>query len=85
VSFVKKSDVKNHLSTHNRNGIHLHRPPSQPDATGFSEEQSASADSSPIESTVSQPSSSGVEAGQNKTQTDSGQVVTSAKSKSTRA
>ncbi len=33
---IKKIDVKNHLSARLRQGNHLHRPASQPDATGFS-------------------------------------------------
>lgn len=36
MSLIKKSDVKNHLSSHHRKGIHLTRQTSQPDATGFS-------------------------------------------------
>ncbi len=36
MSLIKKSDVKNHLSSHHRKAIHLTRQTSQPDATGFS-------------------------------------------------
>jgi wyosine [tRNA(Phe)-imidazoG37] synthetase (radical SAM superfamily) len=36
MSLIKKCDVKNHLSSRLRQGGHLHRPASQPDATGFS-------------------------------------------------
>lgn len=36
MSITKKSDVKNHLSARHRTEIHLYRPVSQPDATGFS-------------------------------------------------
>jgi hypothetical protein len=36
VSLIKKSDVKNHLSSRYRTKIHLCEPASQPDATGFS-------------------------------------------------
>ena len=36
MSLTKKSDVKNHLSARHRREIHLYRPVSQPDATGFS-------------------------------------------------
>lgn len=39
MSVIKKSDVKNHLATHDRKGIRLFRPASQPDATGFSGEE----------------------------------------------
>ncbi len=39
MSLIKQSDVKNHLSPRHRTRIHLAEPASQPDATGFSEEQ----------------------------------------------
>jgi len=39
MTLIKKADVKNHLSARRRTGIHLHRPESQPDATGFAEEE----------------------------------------------
>ncbi len=42
MSLIKKSDVKNHLSPGFQRGIHLVSPASQPDATGFSGEQSFS-------------------------------------------
>lgn len=45
MSLIKKSDVKNHLSSRHRRGLHLATPASQPDATGFSEEQSGGPDS----------------------------------------
>jgi hypothetical protein len=35
MSLIKKSDVKNHLSSRHNNHIHI-APASQPDATGFS-------------------------------------------------
>jgi hypothetical protein len=44
MSFVKKSDVKNHLSAHDRHGIHLCRPGSEPVATDFSDGESEHAD-----------------------------------------
>lgn len=44
VSLIKQSDVKNHLSSRHRTRIHLATPASQPDATGFSEEQSERTD-----------------------------------------
>lgn len=45
MSFTKKSDVKDHLSSRYRGGIHLApRRASLPDATGFSGEQSDRAD-----------------------------------------
>lgn len=40
MSLTKKSDVKNHLSSRHRRGIHLAPRASLPDATGFSGEQS---------------------------------------------
>jgi hypothetical protein len=45
VSLIKKTDVKNHLSPRHRRIIHLVVPASQPDATGFSGEQSDGPDS----------------------------------------
>jgi hypothetical protein len=45
VSLTKKSDVKNHLSRRHPTGIHIYQPASQPDATGFSGEESAHTDS----------------------------------------
>ncbi len=36
MSLIKKSDVKNHLSPRDLTKIHLCRPLSQPDATGYS-------------------------------------------------
>ena len=44
MSLVKRADVKNHLSARHRTDIHLTQPASQPDATGFAEEESAGAD-----------------------------------------
>ena len=64
MSLYKKSDVKNHLSPPYIRGIHLYRPVSQPDATGFSEEGSAHPDTAPdhgIDESKGQPSSSGRE------------------------
>jgi hypothetical protein len=40
MSLLINSDVKNPLSPRNHHGIHLCRPESQPDATGFSGEPS---------------------------------------------
>jgi hypothetical protein len=42
---IKKSDVKSHLSPRRYTGIHLHQAASQPDATGFSGEDSGKLDS----------------------------------------
>jgi hypothetical protein len=44
MSPLNKSDVKNHLSTHDRNGRSLHAVPSVADATGFSTEESGQAE-----------------------------------------
>ena len=40
MSLIKKADVKNHLSARHRTEIHLARPGSQSDATGFLHEES---------------------------------------------
>jgi hypothetical protein len=61
MSLVWKSDVKNHLSPHHQKGIHLDRPLSQPDATGFSVEEPACTDSN-LDGQLQQPSTSGPEA-----------------------
>jgi len=61
MSPIKKSDVKNHLSAHNRHGIHLYRPGSQPVPTDFSDGESerANADTNnPDEASLKQSSSS---------------------------
>jgi len=50
MSLIKKADVKNHLSARHRTEIHLARPESQSDATGFAHEESASEDSKVNES-----------------------------------
>ncbi len=39
MSLTKKSDAKNHLSARFRNEIHLDKPVSEPDATGFSQDE----------------------------------------------
>ena len=39
MSLIKKSDVKNHLSVRFRKEIHVDNQSSQPDATGFSEDE----------------------------------------------
>lgn len=78
MSVIKKSDVKNHLSTHNRNGIHLQRRASQPDATGFSGEQAGTADSnssSNVEDTRNRSVAGELENGPAKTGTDSSGVA----------
>src|SRR5580700_514214 len=61
---IKKRDVKNYFAARRHSGTHLHRPASQPDATGFSGEQSGRVDSNPgdsIAKTPSQPSSTRLE------------------------
>ncbi|HMG86164.1 MAG TPA: hypothetical protein VK574_10485 [Terracidiphilus sp.] len=45
MSLIKKADVKNHLSARHRSEIHLARPESQSDATGFAHEDSTGGDS----------------------------------------
>jgi hypothetical protein len=44
MSNIEKSDVKNHLSPRFRTQIHLCPPQSQPDATGFSNEEMTGAE-----------------------------------------
>jgi hypothetical protein len=61
MSLIKKSDVKNHLSAHHRTEIHLARPESQSDATGFAHEEGDAEDpkvSDPVEKPVVTPSPS---------------------------
>jgi len=50
MSLIKKADVKNHLSARHRTEIHLARPESQSDATGFAHEEYAREDSKVNES-----------------------------------
>ena len=88
MSLIKKSDVKNYLSSQKRNGIHLYRPVSQPDATGFSGDQSRHADSNEsnvVKETVNRPSTSGLKTSPTKTQLDSSDLVTLIDSKSAQA
>jgi len=88
MSLIKKSDVKNYLSSQKRNGIHLYRPVSQPDATGFSGDQSGRVDSDTTtakEEKVNRPSAVGLEVPSTKAQPDSNNVVTFVDSKSARA
>lgn len=44
MSPLNKSDVKSHLSTHDRNGRRLQVVPTVADATGFSSEESGNAE-----------------------------------------
>ena len=44
MTVIKKRDVKEYFASRKRGGIHLFRSTSQPDATGFSGEEAASAD-----------------------------------------
>jgi len=44
MSNIKQSDVKNHLSPRFNPKIHLCQPESEPDATGFSQEEPAGGD-----------------------------------------
>jgi len=84
MSLVKKSDVKNHLSPHHQKEIHLNRPLSQPDATGFSVEEPARTDSK-VEEQRQQPSSSGLEASPLAASPDSSNTVAPTVSKSAQA
>jgi len=88
MSLIKKNDVKNYLSSQKRKGIHLYRPVSQPDATGFSGDQSVPSDSIKTDAakvTVSRPSSSGLETPSTKAKPDSSHVLTLLESKSAQA
>ena len=51
MSNIKQSDVKNHLSPRFNPKIHLCPPESEPDATGFSEEEPAGAEANKNDST----------------------------------
>ena len=85
MSLIKKTDVKNHLSSRKHNGIHLYKPASQPDATGFSGEQSEHADSSSgnvVETAPNLPLSRGPQIVPARVQPDSDQLVTITESKS---
>ena len=87
MSLVKKSDVKNHLSRSHK-GIHLHRPESQPDATGFSDETSVSPTveaSRPTEESLEQPRSGELEAPLVETESASIQVTAAETSKKLQA
>jgi hypothetical protein len=64
MSLIKRADVKNHLSTRHRTEIHLHRPESQPDATGFAEEETVGADPrvhNPVQGPLNLPTPAGPE------------------------
>ena len=65
MSLIKKADVKNHLSTRHRTEIHLHRPESQPDATGFVEVETVGADpkvNNPVQDPLNLPTPAGPKA-----------------------
>lgn len=88
MSLIKKSDVKNHLVNRyrNRNGIHLQRPASQPDATGFSGEQSERADSNANVTVEEPPNGSSASGLENlPAKRDSSGPVTTTNSKSAQA
>ncbi len=64
MSNIKQSDVKNHLSPRFNPKIHLCPPESEPDATGFSQEEPAGAEANGNDSTenpLNLPSTSGRE------------------------
>jgi hypothetical protein len=85
MSFVKKSDVKNHLSAHNRHGIHLHRPGSQPVPTDFSDGKSEHADANinnPDGSPLKQSPSNAITSTLAEPEPDPGLVPSQAESKS---
>jgi len=84
MSLIKKNDVKNYLSSQKRKGIHLYRPVSQPDATGFSGDQPAPSEikSDAVEKTA--PAGQ-LKAPSTKAQLNSHSVVTLIDSKSAQA
>ncbi|MGA3035142.1 MAG: hypothetical protein ABSD70_17785 [Terracidiphilus sp.] len=55
MSIIKESDVKNHLSPQFHTKIHLCQPETQPDATGFSSEEPATADAMENDSVKNPP------------------------------
>ena len=82
---IKKRDVKNYFAARRHSGIHLHRPASQPDATGFSGEQTGRVDSNPSDSpekALSHPSSTRLENPSTNSQSDANHGVTLVKPKS---
>ncbi len=88
MSFLKKSDVKNHLSPCNHKGIHLYRPVSQPDVTGFPGEASGRPDLDPghmVEESLKQPCSIGLETPSMEVESVSSNVAVPAASKSAHA
>jgi len=86
MALIKKRDVKNYFASRRQNGIHLHRPASQPDATGFSGEQAGRGDSSKLTNrTPKQPSSTELETPPAYSQVDSSHVAPIAKIKSSQA
>jgi hypothetical protein len=61
MSLIKKSDVRNHLPANHRTEIHLARPESHIDATGFPHDEPAGEDpkvSDPIENPLDVPTPS---------------------------
>jgi hypothetical protein len=88
MSILKKSDVKSHLSRHQSTRIHLHQPESQPDATGFSGEESGNKDSlagNSMRESSEQPAPSGPGTASMAAESGLKPVLMPAVSKSTRA
>jgi hypothetical protein len=88
MALIKKRDVKDYFASRRQNGIHLHRPVSQPDATGFSGEQAGRGDlnsSNLADKTPNQPSSTGLETPPAYGRADSSHVAAIAESKSSQA
>jgi hypothetical protein len=86
MTLIKKRDVKNYFASRRQNRIHLHRPASQPDATGFSGERAGRGDSNSSylsDKTPGQPT--GLETPSASSQADSGHVTAIAESKSSQA
>jgi hypothetical protein len=88
MALIKKRDVKDYFASRRQNGIHLHRPVSQPDATGFSGEQAGRGDSisnNLADKTPKQPFSAGLETPPACSQADSSHVAAVTESKSSQA
>ena len=80
MSFLKQSDVKNHLSRRTREQIHLIVPASQPDATGFSGVEPGQAEpttGNPVEGALNKSPTPEFEALRNMLVSESSNVVPS--------
>jgi hypothetical protein len=60
MNLTRKSDVKSHLSPHHRKGIHLYRPVSKLNPTGFATEEAEHPETEPGDM-VDEPETSATE------------------------